>query len=270
MRTWSALGALVFVSMSPLAGSILTVSSQGTAVDVNESNDVSGSNVALSTTDALWGILPGASWISYANTVCPGCPGNPPLSGQVFYDPSPSQPFVTFTEIFDIPTGLVPVGGTLNILGDDSISVFLNNSSSSTKAGYAPYSEAFIEPASGPFNFQLNSGNGIGGGIGYTSGLQLALVPGQNVLIFLVTNLGTNDLGLNGDGTGGISSFGLAYILTLDLRPEDEAFSGDMIDQVPPAFLPDSMPEPSTMALMALGGLGLLGYSRYRRAARNG
>src|SRR5262249_52157549 len=140
----------------------LTIASQGSSTDPNESNNLTGSNVSLFNTgyDNAWSTLTGAVWISFANTVCPNCTdSNPtPPPGATFYDPGAGD-YVTFTELFDIPAGMVPIGGLLNVLSDDSVTVFLNNTNSSPKPGYAPYQRSFIETSSPIFNFQLNNGN---------------------------------------------------------------------------------------------------------------
>ena len=164
---------------------------------------------------------------------------------------------------------MVPVGGKLEILADDTLEINLNDLNSSKKAGYSEYTEDFIQPDEGPFNFQTQNGHGIGGGILY-SDLQKAFVPGKNAFKFHVANLGAKNVGSNGNGTGGVASFGLAYFLTLDLLPESIAFTSDYIAYVPPAFLPDPLeptPEPAS-ALLVVGALALIALVHKTRSGR--
>lgn len=260
MRALKTLSLLLFLSgaSSLSASTLFTVASLGSIADPNESNDHTGANVSLLATgyDPSWETLDGAVWISFKNTVCPGCV-EPKADN--FFNSTAADPFVTFTQIFYIPVGMVPVGGVLNVLADDSVIIDLNQTNP-IRPCCVPYHGDFIEPGSGPFNFQLHNGNGIGGGIGYAS-LQQALVPGQNILTFRVYNLGAFNVGSNGDGTGGVASFGLTYVLSLDLLPEAEAFAPEFIGLVPLSFLSSDCPEPGTMALMGFGLL--LGYRRY-------
>ena len=250
----------------------MTVASHGTEADTNEFNDRTGANVSLLKTgyDSAWDVLPGAEWISFAPTVCPGCTN--PKDSPDFFNPSPDNPYVTFSQFFNIPKGMVPVGGILNVLSDDSIEVNLNDEFSSKKKGYLRYSEDFMEPDTTDFNYEMQDGNGIEGGMLYATSLQSALVPGLNLLRFRSTNLGAHNVGSNGDGTGGVSSFGIAYILRLELLPEALAFSADWIRFVPPAFLPDSpdpAPEPASMLLAGAGlALGYAVRARRRRVFR--
>jgi PEP-CTERM motif len=251
----------LLLGASSLSGSTLfTVASMGTLGDPNESNDHTGATVSLLKTgyDPAWDTLSGAQWISFKNTVCPGCVD--PNASPNFFNSTAADPFVTFTQIFTIPVGMVPVGGSLTFLADDSVVVDLN-ASNPARSCCVPYHGDFMEPATGPFNFQLHNGSGLT--VGYSS-LQQALIPGVNVLTFRVYNLGAFNVGSNGDGTGGVASFGLAYLLNLDLLPEVEAFAPGSVGSVPQSFLSTDCPEPATMALAALGLL-LVAYSRYGR-----
>jgi hypothetical protein len=261
---------LVILTTLPLSADTMTVASQGSAADPNEFNDHGGTNVSLYNTgyDGAWDSLNGAVWVSFKDTVCPNCVDG--SQSPNFYNSGPADPFVVFTQFFNIPKGMVPVGGKLNILADDTLQINLNDITSSKKAGYSEYTDDFMQPGDGPFNFQTQNGNGIGGGILYAD-LQKAFVPGKNAFKFHVANLGAGNVGSNGNGTGGVASFGLAYVLTLDLLPESIAFTPEYIGYVPPAFLPDPpldpTPEPAS-ALVVVGALALLAFARKVRSGR--
>jgi hypothetical protein len=260
MRAFARLIVVGLLGISFILASPLTVSSQG-ASNVHEWNTFGGSsngNFVLNRPgfgaaysddglDQMWDTLQGAVWVSYIDTVCPGCTDNggstffPPLtppavypSGVDFYNPSAGQ-YVSFFAEFDLDPTFHAVSGDLRLLGDDSIEVYLNG----TLVG--SFMEPTCNPPSQPCNFQLD-GNGDPR-IVPLSALYPALQPGTNLLRFDVTNLGSFNEGSNLDGTGGVSSFGLTYVLSLDVQP---------------------IPEPGTIALIGLGIAGLF-FKRCRR-----
>ncbi len=259
MRTLIGVALLVlvaaYIAPSPLNAGIIT-SSQGTAANPNEwsvvhdsSGDHTFDNVSLYVanytaggylTDGYenaWDILPGAAWISFANTVCPYCTTSdplPPPEVQIdyvnhypqFYNPYPGD-YVSFFTTFNIDPAMYS-GGVLNILADDSLKVYVNHNLIAT----------YLQPGiPGPYNYKI--------GTVAISYAQIApyLVNGNNTLQFDVTNFGCLDQGWNGDGRG-FWSFGLSYIMTLD-----------------------EVPEPATITLMGFGALGLLIAARRRRKA---
>ncbi len=256
MRTW--ISALVVACLAPFsisAGVIVAASSQGTANDPAEFTEWSvvnswdagtlvGTNydtVSLyrpgytanyyenNGYENVWDTLPGTVWISFANTVCPYCMPTDPSPAvlpddptRVYYNPAAGE-YVSFYVRFSLDPALMPIGGVLNILADDSVSVYVNQTQVAT----------FTQSDTEPFNYRLSNGSGLT--VGYPT-LASNLVPGENVLRFDVTNFGVLDQGANLDGSGGVWSFGLSYALTLDV-PE--------------------VPEPGTLGLIGLGAVGL-------------
>ncbi len=255
---------LLLAALAPsslLAGAIM-VASQGHSVDPNETSVVHslGGDTAYQTIslcragytgggtqtngyENAWDILPGADWVSFANTVCTYCTHAdpspailPPDPTRVFYDSVPGE-YVTFYDKFTISEGTFAVGGFLDILADDSVTAFLNG----VQIG------SFMQPIlqsgdGGRYNYKLDSmGNGLH--VNYSS-LAPNLVGGENVLSLRVTNLGPGDLGYNGDGHG-FWSFGLSYSMTINTA---------------------DAPEPATFLLSALGVAGLIAYRRRRSA----
>jgi hypothetical protein len=135
--------------------------------------------------------------------------------------------------VFQLPANVIIVGGVLNVLADDSVSVSLNGT----------FYKDLAEPYSGPFNFQVQdtgSGpGGIGGGIPL-SAFGSSLVPGAiNTLTFTVDNWGSGHESYKGHG---VASFGLSYELDLQFDP---------------------VPEPASVTLIPLAALGLLAWRRY-------
>jgi len=248
MRALSTFVVLMFLGLSSLSASTLTVASGTSSADnacssapcdYNNEGGPLTVNVVIPSSppsspplDPSWSTLAGANWISYANTVCPGCtPSNPTptgiYAGGVFYNPTVPNSFITFTQLFTIPLGAS--GGMLQVLADDSVVVLLNGSTVGV----------FDEPSVSPFNFQTG---GAASNIPYTS-FSADLVSGLNTLQFEVYNLGSGDAayplgqGENGNGTGGVSSFGLSYVLTLNLTGGSN----------------DVTPEVGSVALVGLG-----------------
>lgn len=253
MRALSTFVVLMFLGLSSLSASTITVASGTSSADGacssapcdynNEAGPTTANFVISPPLDPSWSTLTGANWISYANTVCPGCtPSNPTptgiYAGGVFYNPTVPNSFITFTQLFTIPLGAS--GGSLQVLSDDSVTVLLNGSTVGV----------FNEPSSPPFNFQAA---GAASNIPYSS-FSADLVSGLNTLQFEVYNLGSGNAaypsgqGENGNGTGGVSSFGLSYVLTLNLTGGSN----------------DVTPEVGSVALVGLGLL-LVGIRYGRR-----
>jgi PEP-CTERM motif len=245
MRALRTCIVLLLAGLSSLSATSLYISSAG-GMGTNDyltPNTPTALNVAIpqdgswSTLAAPLGQSTAPVWISYGNTICDGCTHQnptPPLPGEIFYDPGfdgRPNPFVIFQQTVIIPAGMFASVSDLEVLADDSVTVDINGGA---------LHQSFIEPASIPFNYDLHNGtHGVGGGITNFGG---ALHPGTNTIIFQVTNLGSGDVGTVGNGTGGVSSFGLQYFVLLSLDP---------------------VPEPGTVALV---GLGLLfGFSRLRK-----
>jgi hypothetical protein len=255
---------LLVASLAPfsLPAGVILVTSQGYLADPNETSVVhslggdriystislyrpgyTGGGTQKDGYENAWDTLPGAAWVSFANTVCTYCthtdlspsvlPADPT---RVFYDPVPGE-YVTFYDKFTISDGTFATGGFLDILADDSVTVFLND------VQIASFMQPILLPGdTRHYNYLLDS-NGDGLHVDYAH-LAPYLVSGENVLSIRVTNLGPGDLGYQGDGHG-FWSFGLTYSMTIDTM---------------------NAPEPATLLVSALGMAGLIVYRRRRSA----
>jgi hypothetical protein len=103
----------------PSQASAITITSDGTAADADESNDALGPltpTLAIAPNPFWFGPLDGSSWVSYAITGDPGDPG---------FIVVPNDTIVTFTDSFLLTAGTA-FTGTITVLADDSTSVSLN------------------------------------------------------------------------------------------------------------------------------------------------
>ncbi len=169
-------------------------------------------------TNPLWaGALAGSSWVSYAST------GNPSDSGFVTV---PNGTAVTFTDTFTL-TGSIQ-SAFLNVLADDTASVWVNGT------------ELMAANLAGPYPVCAASGIGCLAtteGMFGSSQLLPYLQDGVNTIQFTVYQEGGTSYGL--DYAGGVTTLAGT---TLSDPPND-----------PPA----RTPEPSTLAMLGGGLIGL-------------
>jgi len=207
---------------------------------VNESNNITGTDIAIPVSPAWAPEGPGYVWVSYGNTGCntfvamtgictPG-PSNPAgVTGQITW-PGAVTPTAIFYKTFTITDA--SDAGNLDIWADDTARVWLD-----------------------PGNITSGDGSGIAGGsmlidADPTPGSNCASGPigctvGMNAVLPLNLTTGTYTLVIDAYQYVGGSPFGVMY-------------DGVLTDS--------SAPEPATLMLMGLGlaGLGLLTRRRKR------
>ncbi len=194
----------------------------------------------LTALDPSWSAaMTGSSWVSFENTVCPGCSLTQTAYDQ--YMATLGMHFITpgttydFTQDFVVPAGYEVTGGELDVYSDDMVAINLVNS---------------VFPGSGT---EILSNDG------YSHYCNCTIPPGSNNIVTKVSMPATDigpDLKAGADNQlefsvtqgNGESSYGVDWALTLDLTPLN--------------IHPTSTPEPSTLSILVLGVLGLLFYKR--------
>ncbi len=155
--------------------------SQSVVSSTATTNSSSSATQVISPNPAWAAPLPGSSWISYANTGAPSAPG---------FIVVPNGTAVTFTDTFNL-TGTI-TGATLDVLADDTTSVWLNGVelASGNLGGSYPTCSSLpigcLTSTMGVFNF---------------AELQPYLTDGTNTLSFVVYQEAGSSYGLDYAGT---------------------------------------------------------------------
>lgn len=213
----------------------------------NETNNITGTDVAIPVTPAWAPSGPGYVWISYGNTgcntynptngLCTAGPANPPGVVGTITGPSAVAPTAIFYKTFTITDA--SDSGDLHIWADDTARVWLDpgtitSGDGSTIPGAAMLIEA--NPTSGT--------NCAAGPIG--------CVPGMDAILPLNLTTGTYTLVIDAYQFVGGSPFGVMYNGVLSDSPTS----------------PSPEPEPASMLLMAAGCCAIVGMAHHRRRKR--
>ena len=216
-----ALGAGLVLTTAFASAASLTISSQaGSAVGDTVYTATTatgpfaylgniGTSFALTGVTPTWAAaIPGSTWVGVAPTAGPTGTVNPA--------------FGTYTFTLDLGSGLAGYSGTIDVLADDTTSVFLNG--------------VEIQPADSGGDSHCETGPGITCLTPFAVGLpgSGAFVAGDNTLTFGVLQAGTGPAGGSGDPSG------------LD-------FEGSISNSTSP------VPEPSTLLLFGTGLIGTAG-----------
>jgi PEP-CTERM motif len=110
------LSAVGFVA-TPASAATITLTSDGTAVDADETNSAALATLAITPYPGWAAPLPGSSWVSYTQS---GGPAN--AAGQ----PPVVVPNNTIVSFFDFFTTTGAMTGSITVLADDSTSVLLD------------------------------------------------------------------------------------------------------------------------------------------------
>ncbi len=108
---------LVLLATFPVQAATIGFASGDGLNEYNLHNLVIGSNVLINP-NPVWATIPGAQWVSYADTGTPGTVSPPNAT-------IPGAPTASFFEVLPLGTYYL----TLNILADDTASVYLEDSS---------------------------------------------------------------------------------------------------------------------------------------------
>jgi hypothetical protein len=207
---------------------------------VNESNNITGTDIAIPVSPAWAPEGPGYVWVSYANTgcntfvamtgVCTPGPANPAgTSGQITW-PGAVTPTAIFYKTFTITDA--SDSGDLDIWADDTARVWLDPGNITSGDGSGVIGGSMLIDAN------PNQGKNCASG-------PIGCVPGMDAVLPLNLTTGTYTLVIDAYQFVGGSPFGVMY-------------DGVLTDS--------SVPEPATLMLMGFGlaGLGLLTRRRRR------
>jgi hypothetical protein len=237
-RCWSGLGFSLAIGALLAAAPVYAGTMSGTIVNVNsdltnESNNITGTDVAIADPDPAWAPAgSSASWISYSDTGFNAClPGSSNPAPCAANTPVTGAPTAIFTKDFTLPNA--DNSGSITIWADDTAAVYLDgillipaNASLDGHCASGPVGCLAVNGA--VFNFP--------GPDTYIDGMTLPVLgAGEHVLTVDAYQLG-----------GG--PFGVLYAGSFDSQPAS------------------STPEPASYALLGLGlaGMGL----RARRKKR--
>jgi hypothetical protein len=188
----SALGAVVALSTAFASANTITIASGGTfngGTTVYASNSTSSGNATDNGTPGtsynLTGVTVNNTWAAALGSS--SWVGVTPHAGPVG-TVNPGQGTYTFTQ--DLGSGLVGYSGSIDVLADDTTSVYLNGT--------------LLVAADGGSDGHCESGPLITCLVAYNVGLPggAAFVSGDNVLKFVVLQAGTGTAGGTGDPSG--------------------------------------------------------------------
>ena len=181
------LALLSLTGLGSLQAAVLGISSRGTAVDPNESNNAAAATLAIAPNGGWAAPLPGSSWVSY------GITGDPNAAG--YFMPANG----TIVSFYDILFVSEPVlAGTITVRADDSTSLLINNQVVFNEAtfvnnGYNICSDfapgclnstqltvniaPFLQQGNNTFQFNVAQRNSISFGLNYTGEVTTGAIP---------------------------------------------------------------------------------------------